>query len=83
METFKTVAREALGLFVADARFTLTLVAWMALAGAIPAALPHSPVAGALILFAGFAAILIENLLYVASNEARFPPLSPATASRR
>jgi len=68
METLKALGREALGLFVADARFTLTLVAWIAIAGAIPAVLPHSPVAGALILFSGFAAILIENLLYVASN---------------
>ena len=68
METLKTIGREALGLFVADARFTLTLVAWIAIADAIPAVLPHSSVAGALILFCGFAVILIESLLYVASN---------------
>ena len=69
MQTLKTLAREALGLFVADARFTLALVAWIAIAGAIPVLLPHSPVAGALLLFAGFAVVLVENLLHVAAGD--------------
>ena len=71
MQTLKTIGREALGLFVADARFTLALVAWIAIAASIPVLLPRSPVAGALILFAGFAAILIENLVHLASSRSR------------
>jgi hypothetical protein len=67
MDALKTIGREALGLFVADARFTLALVGWIAMAAAIPAVLPYSPIAGALLLFAGFAVILLENLLHVAS----------------
>jgi len=31
MQTLKAIGREALGLFVADARFTLALVAWIAI----------------------------------------------------
>ena len=46
MQTLKAIGREALGLFVADARFTLALVAWIAIAGSIPVLLPRSPVAG-------------------------------------
>ncbi len=69
MQTLKILAREALGLFVADARFTLALVTWIAIAGSIPVLLPRSPVAGALLLFAGFAAILVENLVHVASDD--------------
>ena len=68
MQILKTVAREALGLFVADARFTLALVVWIAIAALIPVMLPYSPVAGALSLFAGFAAILIENVVHVAAT---------------
>jgi hypothetical protein len=69
MQTLRTIAREAVGLFVADARFTLALVAWIAIAGSIPVWLPHSPVAGALLLLAGFAAVLIENLVHVTSSD--------------
>jgi hypothetical protein len=68
MQTLKTIGREAVGLFVADARFTLALVGWIAIAGVIPVLLPHNPVTGALFLFAGFAVILVENLLHVASS---------------
>jgi hypothetical protein len=68
MDALKTIGREALGLFIADPRFTVALVGWIAMAAAIPAALPYSPVAGALLLFVGFAAILIENLVHVASS---------------
>jgi hypothetical protein len=69
MNALKAIGREALGLFIADARFTVALVGWIAMGAAIPAALPHSRVAGALLLFAGFAAILIENLIHVASTD--------------
>ena len=69
MQTLRTIGREALGLFVADARFTLALVAWIAIAGSITVLLPRSPIGAALILFGGFAAILIENLVHIASNE--------------
>ena len=71
MQTLKTIGREALGLFIADARFTLALVAWIAIAGSIPVLLPRSPVAGVLLLFAGFAVVLIENLVHVASSDRR------------
>jgi hypothetical protein len=67
MQIIKTIAREAIGLFVVDARFTLTLVAWCAIAAAIPALLPN-PIGGALVLFGGFAAILIENLRHAAAR---------------
>jgi hypothetical protein len=66
MDALKTIGREALGLFIADARFTAALVCWIAIAAAIPAVLPRSPVGSALLLFAGFAAILIENLVHIA-----------------
>ena len=69
MQTLKTIGREASGLFVADARFTLALVTWIAITGSIPVLLPRSPIVGALLLFAGFAAILIENLVHVASSD--------------
>jgi hypothetical protein len=69
MQTLKTIGREVLGLFIADARFTLALVAWIAIAGVISGLLSRSPVVGALLLFAGFAGILIENLVHVASSD--------------
>ena len=69
MHALQMIGREALGLFVADARFTVALVAWAAIAAAIPGMLPRSPIAGALFLFAGFAVILIENLFHFALNE--------------
>ena len=69
MQTLKTIGREVLGLFIADARFTLALVAWIAIAGVISGLLSRSPVVGALLLFAGFAGILIENLVHVASTD--------------
>jgi len=69
MQALKTVGREAFGLFVADARFTVALVAWVAIAGAIPVLLDRNPGAGALLLFAGFATILVENLVHVASSD--------------
>jgi uncharacterized membrane protein len=69
MQTLKILALEALCLFVADARFTLALVAWIAIAGTIPVLLERSPGAGAFLLFAGFAAILVENLIHVASSD--------------
>jgi hypothetical protein len=75
MQTLKTIGREALGLFVADARFTLALVAWIAISGSIPVLLQRSPAAGALLLFAGFAAILVEDLLHVAVSDVR--PIAP------
>jgi hypothetical protein len=69
MQALKTIGREAFGLFVADARFTLALVAWIAIAGAIPVLLGPASGAGALLLFAGFAAILVESLVHVASSD--------------
>jgi hypothetical protein len=69
MQALKTIGREAFGLFVADARFTLALVAWIAIAAAVPVLLGSASGAGALLLFAGFAAILVENLVHVASSD--------------
>ncbi len=71
MQALKTIGREAFGLFVADARFTLALAAWIAIAASIPVLLERSPDAGALLLFAGFAVVLVENLLHVAMSEHR------------
>jgi hypothetical protein len=68
MRALKTIGREAFGLFVADARFTLALIGWIAIAGVMLGLLDHESSTGALLLFAGFAAILIENLVHVASS---------------
>ena len=68
MHALKTIGREAFGLFVADARFTLALVGWIAIAGSIPVLLEHRPYAGPLLLFVGFALILLENLAHVAAR---------------
>ena len=57
------VLRELLGLFVDDARFALTVLAWLAV---FPLLLPHVPVPlswrGAL-LFTGLAVILVWHCL--------------------
>jgi hypothetical protein len=71
MQALKTIGFELFGLFVADARFTLALVAWIAIAGAIPVLLERSPGAGALLLFVGFAVVLVEDLVHVAVRERR------------
>jgi len=73
MQALKTIAREAFGLFVADARFTLALAGWILIAGAIPLLLERTPGAGALLLFAGFAVVLVENLVHVARGGRRHP----------
>jgi hypothetical protein len=69
MQILKTIGNGLFGLFVADARFTLALAAWIAIAAAIPVVLERSPGAGALLLFAGFAVVLVENLVHVAASE--------------
>jgi hypothetical protein len=71
MQALKTIGHQLFGLFVADARFTLALVAWIAIAGAIPLLLERSPDGAALLFFAGFAVVLVENLLHVAVSEHR------------
>jgi hypothetical protein len=68
MQALKTIGREAFGLFVADARFTLALIGWIAIVGAIPVLLEHLPYAGPLLLFVGFALILLENLGHVVAS---------------
>ena len=69
MPALKAIGREFLGLFVADARFTLALAAWMATADwIIPELLYRARGVGALLLFAGFAVVLNENLIHIASS---------------
>lgn len=69
MQAVKTIGRELFGLFVADARFTLALAAWIAIAGAFPMLLGRIQGVGALLLFAGFAGVLVENLVHVGSRD--------------
>jgi hypothetical protein len=69
MQAIFAIGGELFGLFVADARFTLALAAWIAIGAMFPLLLEHAPGAGALLLFAGFAAILVENLVHVAASE--------------
>lgn len=68
MQVFTTIGRELVGLFVADARFTGALAGWIAIAGAIPLFLKPASGAEAILLFLGFAVILIENLVHVATD---------------
>ena len=48
MQALKTIGREAVGLFVADARFTLALIGWIAIGGVAVASLDQAPGIGAI-----------------------------------
>lgn len=69
MQALKTITHQLFALFFADARFTVTLLAWTAAASAIPALLSRHPVLGALLFFFGFAAILVESLIHAAAAD--------------
>jgi len=69
MQTITAIARELFGLFVADARFTLALAAWIAIGATFPLLLERAPGVAAPLLFAGFAVILVENLVHVAARK--------------
>lgn len=69
MERLKAVGHEIVGLFVEDARLTIALAAWIAIAAATRPWWHGAPRLGAIVLFAGFAAILCENVLRAARRE--------------
>jgi hypothetical protein len=69
MQALKTVAREALGLFVEDARLTAALVVWIALIAALSRWAGLNRWFGASALFAGCLLILIENLVHAARRD--------------
>jgi hypothetical protein len=66
MRVLKTGAREALALFVEDARLTVALVVWIALIVALSRWGWLNRWFGAMALFAGCLLILIENLVHAA-----------------
>jgi hypothetical protein len=61
MSWITTIFREVFGLFVDDGSFALTIVAWVAAVGLIPARLGLAPQWVAPLLFVGLALILIES----------------------
>jgi hypothetical protein len=66
MARIKAVWHEVLGLFVEDARFTAALCVWIAIVAATRPWWQHMPHLGAIMLIAGFALILGENVLRAA-----------------
>jgi hypothetical protein len=66
MERIKGIGQEILGLFVEDTRFTCALAIWIALSGATRPWWQSAPRFGAIVLFAGFALILCEDVLRTA-----------------
>lgn len=66
MERIRTIGRELVGLFVEDARFTVALAVWIAIAAATRPWWQSAPRLGAVLLFVGFALILCESVLRAA-----------------
>ena len=66
MDRITAIGHQILGLFVEDARFTVALAIWIALAAATRPWWQSAPRFGAIALFAGFALILCENVLRAA-----------------
>ncbi len=66
MNRIKAVGSEILGLFVEDARLTVALAVWIAVAAATRPWWHSLPRLAAIVLFAGFALILCENVLRAA-----------------
>jgi hypothetical protein len=66
MERIKGIGQEILGLFVEDARFSAALAIWIAISGATRPWWQTAPRFSAIVLFAGFALILCENVLHAA-----------------
>ena len=67
MNLIADVARELLGMFLADARLTLSTLALVALVAALVVALGAAPLLGGGVLLLGCLAILVE----AAAREAR------------
>jgi len=67
MRLLLAALRELLGLFVGDPFLTLAMLAWVALVALLARAVGPAGWVG-LLLFAGLAAILIENVLRAASR---------------
>ena len=68
MSRIKTIGSEILGLFVEDARLTVGLAVWIVVIAATRPWWQGAPHIGAIALFAGFAAILCENVFRAARN---------------
>jgi len=62
MNRIKAIGSEILGLFVEDARLTVALAVWIAVAAAARPWWQSVPRLAAIALFAGFAVILCENV---------------------
>jgi hypothetical protein len=70
MNTLKTIAHEILGLFVDDGSFAIAIIIWLALVWFLVRPL-QLPTAGGILLFLGFAAILVESVTRFARNSTR------------
>jgi hypothetical protein len=58
----KNVASELLGLFVDDGSFVLVVIAWMLISAFVLRLDWLDPGVGAVLLFAGIAALVVENV---------------------
>jgi hypothetical protein len=66
MGRVKAIGSEILGLFVEDARLTVSLAVWIAIAALSRTWWQSVPRLAAIVLFAGFALILCENVVRAA-----------------
>ena len=64
----KAAGRQVLDLFIVDVRFTGALALWVAGSACVPVLFHGQGALGAVVFFGGFAAILVENVVYVASR---------------
>ena len=71
MKWIATALRELVGLFVEDLAFTVTILAWVALAALLLPRLELAAAWGTPLLFLGCAAILIENVRRAARRTCR------------
>lgn len=62
MNLLRTIVAELIGLFVDDGLFAAAIVVWVLLVGFVAPAIGVPPLWRAGLLFAGFAAILIESV---------------------
>jgi hypothetical protein len=70
MNTLKTIAHEILGLFVDDGSFAIAIIIWLAMVWFLVRPL-QLPTAGGILVFLGFAAILVESVTRFARNSTR------------
>lgn len=63
MSWLKIIAEEAVGLFIDDGRFAITILVWLLLVWLALRYLHVTNIWGAVMLFAGLAAIVIESTL--------------------